>query len=34
MIGVINTQRCNLASVILAIERLNLESEIVATPAL
>ena len=33
MIGVIDTQRCNLASVILAIERLNLESEIVATPA-
>lgn len=32
MIGVINTERCNLASVLLAIEKLNFEGCIVANP--
>ena len=33
MIGVINTERCNLASVLLAIEKLNFESRVVHEPA-
>ena len=32
MIGVINTQRCNLASVLLAVEKLNLDSQIINNP--